>query len=76
MKRDILCKACSAHAQQTFPEPEPYPGEFVKFVFGKAKTSFICDYCGKIIIEKERCCAFSLYTKRNPYFEWEDGYIA
>lgn len=75
MKQDILCKECEKIHHKLFPTENPYPGEYVKFVSGKAKKNMCCDYCSITIKKGTLCCAFSVYTDDRPYSKWEDNYI-
>lgn len=75
MKRDILCIPCEEIHRSLFPVESPYPGEYVKFKPGKAKHKMNCDYCALPIKKDSPCCAFSVYTDKRPYFEWEGEYI-
>lgn len=61
--------------QDLFPSDEPYRGECVKFVPGLALDDYFCDGCGGAILKGESCVAFSISTKRTPYFAWESEYI-
>jgi hypothetical protein len=59
---------CSAEARkrQEFKD-EPYPGEYVKYIGGWAS--------GNNIKSGEPCIAYSIYTDRTPYYEWEGEFI-
>ena len=72
MKREIICKNCEPDYRQLFPVESPYPGEYIKFVNGKARENMTCDFCGTPIKKNKSCCAVSMYTDQIPYFEWED----
>lgn len=73
MKREILCNGCKNELRELFPTNTPYPGEFLKFIKGKAKQYYICDRCGKDITKDSECWAFSIYT--NNYYQWEGEYL-
>lgn len=75
MKRDILCKACEEVHRTLFPTESPYPGEYVKFIYGEAKKKMTCDCCAMTIKKGDNCCAFSVYTDDRPYLTWEEDYI-
>jgi hypothetical protein len=79
MKQDlglyILCPDCALRVRDSYPNDNPYPGEYLKFVEGDAKRDFICDHCDQPIPIHGMCFAFSVWTDRFPYFDWEDGYI-
>lgn len=75
MKCDILCKPCEAEHRILFPTNSPYPGEHVKFMCGKAKHDMTCDFCAIHIKKGDDCCAFSIYTDNQIYYEWEEDYI-
>lgn len=76
MKREIICKDCIKDLKKLFPEQSPYPGEYVRFLNGKAKKNMFCDSCGKNISMNEKCVAFSIYSDSRPYFDWENNYIS
>ena len=75
MKRDIICTECGIEQLDLFPSDEPYPGEYLKFVPGLALTEYLCDICGGAIFEGEPCIAYSISTRKTPYFAWESNYI-
>ena len=88
MKRDILCPICAAEHRKLHGIPEnsqephsPYPGEFVKFLDGKAlfemmnNGCFHCDSCYETILPGQPCVAASIWTTRVPYYPWEEAYI-
>ena len=43
MKREIVCNGCKDELRKLFPTDTPCPGEFLKFIKGKAKRDYICD---------------------------------
>lgn len=80
MKREIICEKCEGETRKLFPNANPYPGEHVKFVKGKAKKDLICDSCADeltAILEGDDCCAFSIWADYGgiPYYEWEHEFI-
>jgi hypothetical protein len=79
MKREILCPDCKTKMQKLFPTSNPYPGEYIKFVDGRAKKDFLCDGCVNIrpIKEGDICTAFSIWSENGgiPYFPWESDFI-
>jgi hypothetical protein len=78
MKQEIICKECLPNLQTLFPTDNPYPGEHVKLVEGKAKNNFICDQCGKEIVAEDKCVAFSVWADYGgvPYYNWEGKYLS
>jgi len=75
MKQEILCKNCARETKRIFQSAKPYPGEYIRFRDGSALCNFICDGCGKLIIARTRCTAFSMWTRSIPYYNWESGFI-
>lgn len=55
----------------------PYPGEHVKMVRGKALYGKICDSCGKPIPAGSLCSAVSMWADYGgiPYYSWENEYM-
>jgi hypothetical protein len=60
-----------------FPNDEPHPGDFVKFVVGNARAPFICDQCGKEFASNAPVVAFSIWggPMGISYIEWEHNYL-
>ena len=75
MTRDILCSTCATDRRELFPNDNPYPGEYIKFVPGYALEDYFCDLCGGAIETKQACTAYSIWTNRRPYTAWESEYI-
>lgn len=76
MKQDIMCITCRDESKKRYGDSlEPYPGEYLKYVNGRAIGQYKCDHCGKKINPLEQCCAYSVSTKNAPYFPWEHKYI-
>lgn len=77
MKQEIVCNNCKEELRKLFPVDEPSPGEYVKFVEGKARTNYICDQCGRPIKLGEICLAFSSWADYGgvPYYKWEYQYL-
>jgi len=76
MKREILCAICGPESRKIFPEPEPFPGEFAKYVEGALLFACRCDCCGSELAAGATATAFSLWTTAIPYFPWEGEYLA
>ena len=76
-KRELLCGTCAPGARLQFPNPEPYPGEHVKFVDGAAVDKFICDGCGALIAKGDATTCLSIWADYGgqPYAPWENHYI-
>uniref|UniRef100_A0A6M3LFE4 Uncharacterized protein n=2 Tax=viral metagenome TaxID=1070528 RepID=A0A6M3LFE4_9ZZZZ len=74
MKREILCQACIEKMRKLFPSDNPYPGEHIKRVIGKARQDFECDNCGQPVATGDECMCFSIY-KDGGYLEWEYVFI-
>ncbi len=77
MKCQILCKTCEAEYRKMFPNPSPYPGEYIKFVNGKALFNMRCDECNEDILMTEEICAMTIWAENGgiPYREWEGQYL-
>lgn len=76
MKREIVCiPTCQNKLRAMFPNNEPYPGEYLTRIPGKAKKPFVCDHCGERIEAGDLCLAFSISTDHAPYQEWEHEFI-
>lgn len=77
MKREILCIDCAEKVRKLFPSEEPFPGEHVKFVEGKAINKYRCDECSCDIESGADCVTFSCWTdhSRATYFPWEKYFI-
>lgn len=76
MKREIICVTCSNLVKERCGDSlNPYPGEYLKFVDGRAIRTCKCDHCGVAINALEKCCAYSVSTNKAPYYEWEHEYI-
>ena len=74
MKRSILCLKCTQRHKSI---KRSYQGEHIKFVSGKAKEHFICDFCGTPISISDECTAESIWADYGgrPYYEWERDFI-
>jgi len=71
MKRQIICSDCA----KKHPAQE-YAGEWIKRVYGTAKSStWVCDLCAFKIPKNALCVAESFGTNQQPYIAWEDDYI-
>ncbi len=71
------------------PDGEDGPAEWGKLVSGRLKAkawdhdeaycgvphNVVCDLCDIRIETGKFCWAWSVYTKRTPYFEWEGSYL-
>lgn len=75
MKKEILCTECAGEARQLFPNDRPYPGENVRFVYGKARDQYHCDWCMKSIHPGDLACAFTIFVDGETP-EWETEYLA
>jgi len=77
MKQEIVCNTCYADLKRLFPKENPYPGEHVKFVKGRALKEFICDNCGCDLKEDDEAVAFTIWADhaRQPYKSWESEYL-
>ena len=77
MKQEILCLDCKKSARESYPNDNPYPGEHIKFVDGKAFKRYLCDHCDKQINQGEDCSCFSIWADHgaDPYSPWEKDYI-
>ena len=77
MKQEMLCQHCAADTRKLFPTDNPYPGEHVKFVPGKARTWLRCDSCGEGLSTDTVCTAFSVWADYGgiPYYPWEKDFI-
>ena len=79
MKREIICEKCEVKKRKLFPNENPYPGEHIKFVKGKAEKELICDGCTDYnpIHKGENCCAVSIWADYGgiPYYQWESQFI-
>jgi hypothetical protein len=77
MKREVLCPTCAANLRKLFPTDNPYPGEYVKFVTGRASKDCICDGCidFKPIKQGEPAVAFSSWDDYHPYSPWESEFL-
>lgn len=77
MKREILCNGCAKSIKKLFPSEEPFPGEHVKFVEGKAINEYRCDECSCDIKTGTNCVTFSCWTdySKAKYFPWEEYFI-
>lgn len=77
MKQQILCPACRKETRERFKTDNPFPGEHIKFVDGKAVKDFVCDHCDKKIDKASPCCAYSIWADSGaqPYYEWEHDYL-
>lgn len=77
MKRQILCKNCGEKFKKLFPIKSPYPGEYVKFITGKALNDYLCDYCSINIKKSDECIAHSIWADydEQSYYKWEDKFI-
>lgn len=87
MKREIICASCLAQRKKMFglkltegDNPQlfdPYPGEHMKLVAGRALFSFVCDACGIFISPGGKCWCSSIWSDRSAigYHEWESHYI-
>lgn len=77
MKQEIICEKCLPELRTLFPTSNPYHGEHVKFVSGKARKDFFCDHCGKEITATSKCTAFSIWADHGgiPYYNWESEFI-
>ena len=74
MKKEILCPTCAFGAKQLFPIDKPYPGENVRFVYGKAKNQYHCDHCMQSIHPLDLACAFTIFLDGEKP-EWETEYL-
>ena len=52
-----------------------FEGEYVKLMQGTSRKDFTCDLCGGDIGPMEKAYAFTIYTDRTPYSEWESIYL-
>lgn len=77
MKQAIVCEKCRVELRTLFPTDTPYSGEHVKFVDGKARNNFVCDWCGQPVGAGSNCTAFSSWADYGgvPYYDWESKYI-
>ena len=75
MQRDIICPTCAMVSRKRFPNDNPYPGEYLKFIPGTALNDYLCDHCGGAIYVGQKCTAFSIWTNSRPYIVWESEYI-
>lgn len=75
MKQDILCPECAERLKKL--HAKGYPGEHIKFVEGRAKGSFICDFGGEAIEPLSHCTAMSVWGGpfEIPFIPWEHNYI-
>jgi len=74
MKQEILCPNCAAEMKKIIGKG--HKGEYAKFLPGRAKTSFTCDFGGCPIDPLAHCVAFSIWTTDRPMIEgWEHNYI-
>lgn len=75
MKREILCMPC---ANSLHGKLGSYAGEGHKFVSGKIHADLVgvvCDHCMTNLSPGTDCEALSIWSDRNPYFEWEQEYL-
>ena len=86
MKREINCPECLPNTSKyrglcfvpvSGTIVDPYPGEKMKVVKGKAKFAMFCDSCAKKIEENQECFAISIWSEYSsiPYRPWESTYI-
>jgi ribosomal protein L37AE/L43A len=77
MKQEILCPDCALMKEKRYPTKNPYPGEHIKFVEGKAQREFKCDYCDKKIETGDEATAFSIWADHGkiPYYKWEHNFL-
>lgn len=75
MKREILCLDCADSIIKKFG-PNPYPGEYCKYVSGPLSRSCICDGCAKRLTPGDLVRAWSLFTDSQPYFAWETEFLS
>lgn len=76
MTRKILCPICLDDCKKRFGNSlEPFTGEYLKYVDGRAMRPYKCDHCGEKIKALEWCCAYSISARNTPYFSWEHEYI-
>lgn len=82
MKQEILCPNCAVEMKRIIGKGQnergatKWSGENVKFLPGRAKTVFMCDFCGCTIDPLAHCVAFSVWTEERPMIEgWEHNYI-
>ena len=77
MKQEIVCPKCKDGLRKLFPTDNPYPGEHIKFLKGKALKDYVCDDCAVDIKKDEKCFAFSIWADHGaqPYYPWEKDYI-
>lgn len=78
MKREILCVECAANCRRHFGSNNPYPGEWIQQVVGKAAVEMRCDDCGRPIVKGQAAVAQTIITKPiNPEkpVGWEFSYL-
>ena len=77
MKREIICLKCEKELKELHGSANPYPGEHLRYVEGKAVDDYVCDQCGISIKKDSLCCCYSIYTDYGgqPYYGWEEEYI-
>jgi len=86
MKREILCPDCREsrlklcgleYSHESRILFDPYPGEHIKIIKGRANRHFLCDICNKQIETDDDCFAVSTYADYGgmPYYEWEHEYV-
>jgi len=81
MKQEIICLSCAADSLKRYKalgegeSVEPWPGEFVQHVPGKALDDYRCDYCGDDIKSGAECCARGNYLRGGNIDGWWVDFI-
>ncbi len=57
------------------PDGQDGPAEWGKLVSGRMRHDVVCDLCSARLETGKFCWAWSVYTKRTPYFEWEGQFL-
>ena len=77
MKQQIVCPACKGKILEARGSHNPYPGEHIKFVPGRAKIDLECDHCAKEIDPGDPAFGYSIWMDHGaePYYKWEDTFL-